>query len=374
MANSKKFCSTIKHKISEEISELPPHSKLESRMNLAQRYEVNKATIDRIISQLIGEGKLYSKPKSGTYVSEKQHTSKIYPALSSERKNHSWALIIPNIMKDVYPGILRGVEDIAQKHGRQLIICNTDDFSDKQKDYIDSLLETGIGGMIVVPAIKGDNDIESFQNVIKANIPLVFCNRHIFNLPIPCVKPNNFYGAFMATKELINSGYKRIAFVAFNLYSTSSERLQGYYSALQEHYYPIDEDLVLFTSNHPSVSAYKKIQEMLQGDNPPDAFFCFNDNVAVVISRVIENVGLRVGTDIGIFGYDNTPVCEIFSPKLSSVEMKPYDIGKAAAELILEIQKGRNVTYTIRILNPVLCKRESSLRTALELDTSVLNE
>jgi GntR family transcriptional regulator of arabinose operon len=102
----------IKQNITEEIKKMRPHERIPSRVELVKRYDVTRTTVDRAISELIGEGYLYARDGSGTYVAEYTEVQ------STNGKNNvvNWGVILPNIMHDTYPGILRGVADVASEN------------------------------------------------------------------------------------------------------------------------------------------------------------------------------------------------------------------------------------------------------------------
>ena len=157
----------IKQKLMEMTGNAIPHTKLPSRAALAEEFKSNKNTVDRAISEMIGEGLLYAKDKSGTYVSElSEHRS------SSGQTAKAWALLIPNITDDTYPGIFRGVEDVALANGKYVMLCNTDNDEKKQSQYINQLLGTMIEGLIIIPAIWGDGSVKSFWTLRQHQLTL----------------------------------------------------------------------------------------------------------------------------------------------------------------------------------------------------------
>ena len=348
---------TIKEKLKAEIKLLKQDDRLPSRTKLVEKYGVTRTTIERAISELIGEGLLYSKDGSGTYVSEQ--------AANINSSNKNLGVILPNIMYDTYPGIIRGIEDIANENGINVVLCNTDNNVEKQSNYIYKLIASNISGIIIVPAVSKKIDLEPYEKLQENGIPLVFCNRGIEGITAPRVVSNNFYGGYLATKHLVNRGYKKIAFISRPLYSVSNERYQGFMAALSEGGIGYNDDYAVFENsfeyNNPGYDSVKKM--LLKHE--PDAFFCFNDKIAQGVYHAVEEEGLKVGSEIGIVGYDNTSICESLPVKLTSVKFKNYEIGSIAAEIFLSILKEEDVekNKTV-ILQPELVVRESCGRSA----------
>ncbi len=347
----------IKQNITEEIKKMRPHERIPSRVELVKRYDVTRTTVDRAISELIGEGYLYARDGSGTYVAEYTEVQ------STNGKNNvvNWGVILPNIMHDTYPGILRGVADVASENDINVVIYNTDNDNEKQANYIYKLIDSDVEGIIIVPAIMGETNIKPFKDLAKRNIPFVFCNRGVGGITAPQVISNSFYGAYIATKHLILQGYSKIAFVSRPLYSTSSDRYQGYVSALAEANIELDEKYVVFEKSFfNDEPGYKSTKKVLQNNPRPDAIFCFNDETAKGAYKAIEQAGLQVGKDIGVVGYDNNYICESLPVKLTSVKFKTYEIGTKAAEILLAMVHGEKIQKNkIVILQPKLVVRES---------------
>lgn len=345
----------IKKKLLKMISDLKPDTRLESRSSLSQNFNVSKATVDRAVSELIGEGYLYSKDKSGTYISILNNTQKHKGNL----RQGSWALIIPNIMNDTYPGILRGVEDVASDVDINVIICNTDNDEKKQNRYIDNLLESDVSGVIIIPSVSGHGDTEPFFKLKQGGIPFVFCNRLIYSIEAPCVCSNNYFGAYIATRRLFSQGYKNVAYISRPIYATSIERYQGYRAALVDSGITYIENHTVFEDEfNTERTGYKVTKDLLKRYPDIDSIFAFNDVVAVGSYEAAIEAGKKVGHDFGIVGYDNTKICETFQQKLTSVNFKNYEIGKIAANLLKEIIEGKKANRIV-ILEPELVIRES---------------
>lgn len=347
----------IKSKILEMISTLPENTKIKSRNYFAELFSVNTATVNRAVSELIGEGYLYSKDKSGTYVSHlvykknNQHDFKI------------WGVLVPDITNKTYPEIFRAIEDCANKRGAQVILCNTDGEKEKQLKYIKKLITSNVEGVIIIPPIYLDTNDKSFSLLEKAKIPFVFCNRAMDLIKAPCVRANNFYGGFLATFHLAKKGCKKIAYISKPQYTTSVDRYQGYLSALEMSNIKQDSNLVYFEKafDHENIG-YDAAISMLKKNKDIDGFFCFTDIIAVNVCKAIMDKGLKVGKDIKVIGYDNTDICEALPTTLSSISFENYEVGKLAGELLIDLIDGKEDTDDhVIILNPKLVERESTM-------------
>lgn len=343
----------IKERLIRLIAEMKPHDRIPSRNVLADTFQAARTTVERAISEMIGEGYLYSRDGSGTYVAEAT------TALNGEDgvEIKSWGLLIPDIQHYNYPDIARGVGDVASEHEMNLIICNTDDEYAKQSRHIDRMIASKVKGLIIVPAIFGKADLTPFYRLQEAGIPFVFCQRTIEDIAAPRVIANQFFAGYMAAKHLIDAGRRMIGYISRPLYSISSDRYMGYLSALNEAGLPARRDLVAFeTAFESEEEGYASALRMLDGSDKPDAFFCFNDRIARGVYAAAAEKGLAVGRDLAIVGCDNTEICLSLPVKLTSVSFQTYKMGKLAAETLLDSESGG-----IQVLQPELVIRDSSM-------------
>lgn len=346
----------VKERLIQYIASLRPHERLPSRTDLSKDYQAARTTVERAISELIGEGVLYAKDGSGTYVSEINNGR----SHRQSKELITWGLLIPDILHYIYPGIVRGISDVANDHDVNVIICNTDNYYEKQTKHINKLVDSGVQGIIVVPAISGTIDLNPFYKLIESGTPFVFCHRMLEGIQAPRVISNNFYAGYIATKHLIAAGCTNIAFISRPVYSASSERYQGYVCALTEANMQVRQEGVVFeTTFETEGEGYESALLVMRQEERPDGIFCFNDGIAKGAYDAVLQMGLKVGKDVKIVGCDNTNICETLPTKLSSVKFPTYEMGAQAAQLLLNDASQHNPTL---VLQPELIIRDSSSR------------
>ena len=346
----------LKETLSADLRFMQPNARVPSRHSLCLKYKLSRATVDKALKELIDEGVLYAIQGSGTFVAQRAEEATNGGVIS-------WGVVVPNIMDDICPVFLRGIEDFAQKLSINIVICNTDNDSEKEEEYLRRLAESGVRGIIIIPTIIPSGNLAAYKLLEQRNISYVFCNRSIDGMEhIPFIASNDFYGGYCATKHLIENGYRRIGFVSRYHYRTSMNRFYGYTAALLEAGLGIDRSIVAAELRNFQQTGVKDfVSRMLSLQSPPDAFFCHNDGVAVQLCNELTACGKRVPEDFGIIGYDNTNVCETLDPKLSSVAFKNYEMGAKAADILYDLTRGRRFdgirTY---IFQPELVIRGSS--------------
>lgn len=340
-----------------DIAQLNPLEKLPTRKVLCKKYDTTRATLDKAIKELEAEGVVYCKGGSGTYVAAPEGYDKSMPS--------NWGVIVPDITEEIYAGLVRGVEDVAQQYGANLILCNFDHDAAKQEQYIERLILTGADGVIIVPVVREDNrdNARMYNALIDANKPVVLCNMAVEGVNLPVVMSSGFYGGYIATKHLIERGYRKIAFITRYKYRTSEERCQGYISALLEAGIEINRSLMVVdkTKGDKRPAGYDSMMELLK-TGEVDAVFCFNDSLIPGVYQAINDAGLKVSDDIGIIGYDNSTLCNKMTPQVTSVSYRNLEIGRMAAELLhKQIEGHLSVDFPYYLFQPEVVERNSSL-------------
>jgi DNA-binding LacI/PurR family transcriptional regulator len=335
------------------------NEKLPARPNLCKLFDTTRTTLDKAINELIEEGLLTAKNGSGTYISSMQNSA------NSKHIGH-WGVIVPNIMDAIYPGFVRSIENVAQGYEISITLCNSDNDVEKQEQYIQRLILTGVSGFIIVPVITNNfkENYRLYSQLTEANIPFIFCNRSIDGIDVPVVTSSNFYGGYIATKHLINQGYQHIGFLARKNYRTSIERCQGYLSALMEADRTINRENIIMQcdENTGYHVGYTEMLRMLDRNTNLDAIFCFNDYIVRGVYQAIKDKGLQISKDIGVIGYDNEDFCEATAPMITSVSYKNMEIGKKAAELLWKMVNNQPIPeFNYYLYQPEIVIRESCL-------------
>jgi DNA-binding LacI/PurR family transcriptional regulator len=356
IVKSKFLYLDAKDKIVKLISKMKPGDRIPARSYLMKEIGVTRTTIDRAISELIGEHFLYSLDGSGTYVRGQVDIPEKQQAVCS------WAVLVRDIVSDTYPEILRGIEDFANQKNINIIICNTDSSVKKQQDYIKKLIASNVSGLIIIPPVAINIELDSYHALKENRIPFIFCNRYVEGVEAPRVISNNYYGAFIGARHLISLGHKKIAFLAPPNYSLVEQRLQGYMSAMADASIPINQTYIIYEEKAEYLHmGYNGMEKLLSLAERPTAVLCFNDAIAFGAFRAAHDRGLTIPEDIALVGYDDSPICNFFRIGLTTVKYPTYETGRCASELLWSISiddSSVNQNQTI-ILNPKLIVRET---------------
>ncbi|MDW7671013.1 MAG: LacI family DNA-binding transcriptional regulator [Bacillota bacterium] len=278
------------------------------------------------------------------------------------QRTHTIGLVIPDIVNPFFPEIARGVEDVASDKGYTVFLCNTNWDLKKENDYLEALQEKRVDGIIITPASDlNSHDADGPSYLETINLPIVIFSGQSRTGQHSYIEIDNHRGGFIATKHLIESGYRRIAFIGGRESSHSnSERLKGYRTALSSYHLPVHEDLIV-NQDFYSESGFSAMEELLKLPQPPDAVFSGNDIIALGILECLQLHHIRVPDDFGLVGFDNIIFSGYPQIQLTTISQPKYLMGRYAAEMLLSEIEGA-LTWEIRktILEPELIIRKTT--------------
>jgi DNA-binding LacI/PurR family transcriptional regulator len=255
------------------------------------------------------------------------------------KRSHMIGLIVSDIRNPFFASVARGVEDVAQEQGYTLVLCNSDENAERETACLNALETRAIDGVLLASAGVASQQL---ARLVRAGYPIVLVDRDLPGLGAPAILLDNEGAAYGAVKHLIAAGHQRIAMISGRAsISTTTERVAGYRRALRESGVEFDDRLLvsgLSTSEGGAAAAEK----VLDVDPPPSAIFSGNNLMSIGVLQAIENRRLVVPDDIAMVGFDDFPYpwSDAFRPHLTTVAQPTYELGRCAAELLVERLRG----------------------------------
>jgi LacI family transcriptional regulator len=274
------------------------------------------------------------------------------------QKTNLIAVMISDITNPFFANIVRAIEQELAKFDYNMLLCNTDQDTEKEKLYLDIMLSKRVDGIIVSSA-QGYGD--HFKNFDDFGIPLVFLNRYPEHVYANTVVTDNYTGAYMATNHLIQHGYQSIAIISGpDNIMTGLDRLKGYRKCLTEQGLDFNASLV-YNGDFRVESGYENMKKIMQATkHRPEAVFISNNQMTLGAYKYIKENGFSIPSDISIVGYDDSNWGTVVDPPLSTVRQPSEELGRRAANLIMECILANKVLEKKSILlQPELIVRKS---------------
>lgn len=274
-------------------------------------------------------------------------------------QSNTLGMIVPDITNPFFTGILRGVEDAADDINLSLIVGDSGESKIRQDSHVDVFEKQRIRGLLISPV---GTIPERVIQAHRRGTPVVLVDFDGRQFGISSVSVDDVSGGFTATKHLLDSGARRIAFLAGLFgYQQVVDRLRGAEIALEG--FP-DATLEIIRAADNSALAGRRAAEGIvhrSRADRPEAIFAANDMLALGVLQVFSlSSDLRVPDDLLIVGYDDIEFAEAAIVPLSSMRQPADVIGRTSLTLLHERMENpsippRNITF-----EPELVRRASS--------------
>ncbi|MEM7657131.1 MAG: LacI family DNA-binding transcriptional regulator [Bacteroidota bacterium] len=302
-------------------------------LELAKRLNLSPSTVSRALN---GRHRISEETRNRVRALAEELEYQPNPSAKRLRESKTYVLgvLVPEIAHGYFSEAISGMEGVALSKGYSLVICQSHESSEREKQAARTLLFSRVDGLLFCPS-QETKEFKFYGAFLRKDIPIVFFDRFGEGLPASRVSCNDYQGAKDAVKHLIERGHKRIAHLgAPAQLSNSQGRLNGYMDALREAGMSIDEDLIRSVNlDQPDVRG--EVEKLWQG-TPPDAIFCFNDYLAYDLYLALEEKGISIPGDVSVMGFGDEGPSRLVYPKLTSVNQPARQIGEWAAKLMID--------------------------------------
>ncbi|MBI0298449.1 LacI family DNA-binding transcriptional regulator [Streptomyces sp. PRKS01-29] len=269
------------------------------------------------------------------------------------------ALIIPDIENPFFTSLARGVEDAAQRTSLSVVLCNSDEDTDKERRYLEVALGEQMAGVIVAAASQDQTDLGPLTD---RRVPVVAVDRRPRDAEVDAVRVDNHHGGEVATRHLLQAGYHRIACITGpEGASTSEERLAGHRAALRaaQGGAAAADNTYVRHADFRVDGGRAAMRELLALPEPPDAVFVANNLMTIGVLDALRETG-RTPPDVGVLSFGDVPWASLVRPSLTAVELPSYELGRTAADLLLQRMDGSVSPVQTVVLRTKLQVREST--------------
>jgi len=318
---------------------------------------VSTATVSRVIS---GNG-IVSK-KLLKRVQNAIDTLDYHPNQAARRLRHMSTKIVGVAISDIqnpfFSTLVEGIESVLQENRYLLLLGNSNENMERERQHLNTFLSERVSGVIFNST--GD-DIAYYEKFRLAGVPLVAVDRKPNKLDVDLIQLANEKAAFDAVNHFFMEGHRRIGLIAGpSTVSTGSERCAGYQRALQASGLPIDQELIQ-TGDFRLTGGYQAMRSLLDLPEPPSAVLVSNNLMTLGALQMIHERGLSIPDQISLIGFDDMPWAASLRPPLTVIAQPVYEMGIAAAHLVLDRIKEpegpiRQITFETKLIVRASCR------------------
>ena len=274
----------------------------------------------------------------------------------AQHSTETIGLIVSDVSDPFFGAMVKAVEQVAYAPGNFLLIGNGYHNADKERQAIEQLIRHRCAALVVHAKMIPDEELAHLMKQIPG---MVLINRTLQGFETRCVALDDRYGAWLATRHLIQQGHKNIACICSNHpISDAHDRLQGYLDALHEHHIPVDDRLIAYGSPD-EIGGEQAMTELLGHGKAVTAVTCYNDPMAAGALSVLSDNSIDVPGQISLIGFDDVLISRYLRPRLTTIRYPVVAMATQAAELALALSTSSPLPETTNMFSPTLVCRHS---------------
>jgi LacI family transcriptional regulator len=279
------------------------------------------------------------------------------------KKTKTIGIIIPEIVHHFFATVISGVENVANEHGYNVIVCLSDESFDKEVINMEMLANGSIDGFIMSLSKETQlkKDFHHITEVINQGMPVVMFDRVTNDILCDKVIIDDHLSAIQAVQTLIDKGFKKIALITTVDYvSVGKLRTEGYLKALKSNDIKIDENLILKIEDIEHCD--ESIDNLIKNQKI-DAIFAVNELFAVTAIKSALKIGLKIPEDIAVIGFTDGIISKYSSPSITTVSQNGIKMGGKAAKMLIERLESEDEDdehYRTEVIETHLVEREST--------------
>ena len=281
------------------------------------------------------------------------------------RKSGVIGVIVTDMNCIFFPPMLKGICNILVEKEYTITLYDSRHNPEREVKFIELLKNSWADG-IILDSVAANTNPQYFKDYMdeKEHVPMVCVENDMRSFGVDSVLVDNKAGARTAVTHLAGMGCKRIAHITGNEHAfVTTERLEGYYAALDDHGLERDKALVC-KGNFSPQSGYDAIKSLLQSDIEFDGVFAANDQMAIGALHALNIAGKAVPEDVKVVGYDNTFVASIVKPALTTISVPAFQVGTELANLLLDRIKNPEKNVQATMIEYELMIRQSTVASA----------
>lgn len=328
---------------------------------IARMANVSKATVSRVVNDKDEGVSEETRARIKKLIEEYGYTPNMVARGMATSRSRTIGLVIPDITNPYFTEMVQSVDLHLQSRGYTVMLCSTNSNPASERKSIQTLLAKRVDG-IILTTVQQERQ-PGGETPVKLDVPCVLIDRksNIIDYDVG-IFVDNEYAFYRATSLLIEHGDRRIAFLKGpDEVSSSKERFRGYQSALKQYGIPLDEAL-LVPGNFDLESGYNGVMALHRSGTPFAGIVSSNDMMALGALQALRELGISVPGQVEVIGCDNIIFCDISSPSLSTIRRPFGEIGKKAAEVMLDLIAGNKVKKQNIQFDADLILRDSTRR------------
>lgn len=250
--------------------------------------------------------------------------------------NRSWTIGVVfrhSVNHILFQDIFSAFQDAADQSGYDLLFLNHHDSENDAEGIFERARYRGVDGLLVTglaPSLRLRKLID------ETGIPCVAINAAWEGARMRYVMSDNYGGAQIAARLLFDYGHRDVAVIGHASWAPVEDRTRGFVDTARELGLSIRAGWNRVT-DWTEEAGYDAARSIWAMPKRPTAVFCVSDLQALGVIRAVSEIGLRIGQDVSVVGFDDIILSRYIHPGLTTIGQDKKRLGVSAAELLVEL-------------------------------------
>lgn len=246
----------------------------------------------------------------------------------TKQKSNTIGVIVPHISHPYFAKLISNLENEAAKKDYKIILCNSKEKAEKEKQYLDMCKSNRVAGIIICSGNVESNKINT------GGIPVVLLEKNFEEgkLGIQC---DNYQGGKLATEHLIECGCKKILHLSgvIDEEMPADNREKAFIDVCSKNeieYFIKKYDI----DTYNQINYYDYIKAALNEIEGVDGIFASSDLIAAQVIQVCNEIKIRIPEDIKLVGFDDVDISQLTTPRITTVHQPIKEMARLSIGLI----------------------------------------
>ena len=328
---------------------LSPGDKLYSENELGEMFRISRQTVRKALGFLEEQGVVRRVRGSGTYIS--------YDRRENLERYNRIAVITTYVDSYIFPKIIQGIENVLFERGYSVQISFTNNSLERERSILENLIyKEDVAGVIVEGTKSGlpNPNIHLYGQLLRQKVPIIFFNAYYPELDVPHVSLNDTLAAQMAVNYLIGKGHRSIGAVLKLDDGQGRLRYLGYLKAMERAGCRTTDSKVIWIDTQEAGQLNCCADKLRDRLKECSAIFCYNDQIAFQLIRLLTRQGIRIPQDVSVISIDDSDLALHSQVAITSLPHPKEKLGAKAAQILLEMletnKRGESFEFETRVV------------------------
>lgn len=315
--------------------------------DVARMAGVSTATVSRVLS---GHGERVQEPTRQKVIQAADqlgYQPSSLPQMMRRGRSNAFGVVVSDIENPFFTAVIRGCEREAHDLGYRVVLINTDENDLKEEAALHALASDRIAGVVLASTGKAHRGTLSLRSV---GAPVVAIDNNLAGTAVDLVKVDNVEAARRALAHLMSLGHKRITMLSGPEYPSSIQEREWGFRQETASLQNVGEYGSIVRGDLREAGAYAASLSILTAPDPPTAIFSVNNMSTMGLLRAINDLQVRIPSDLSVVGFDDIPLGTVLRPPLTAIAQPTEEIGRTAVQLLVWRLQNEDASPVQRVL------------------------